>query len=145
LEKGLATEDELASMSEAQIQRFIFAAGFSTAAQVTNMSGRGVGMDVVRTNIEQIGGSIDLQSEVGKGTSFAIKIPLTLAIVSALIIKAGGARFAAPQLAVRELVRVGPGSSVAVETLHGAKMIRLRDRLVARNLAQSGSHSVASG
>lgn len=130
LEKGLATEEELAGMSEAQIQRFIFAAGFSTAAQVTNLSGRGVGMDVVRTNIEQIGGSIDLQSEVGKGTSFSIKIPLTLAIVSALIIKAGGARFAAPQLAVRELVRVGPGSSVAVETLHGAKMIRLRDRLL---------------
>ncbi len=130
LEKGLATEEELAGMSEAQIQRFIFAAGFSTAAQVTNMSGRGVGMDVVRTNIEQIGGSIDLQSEVGKGTSFSIKIPLTLAIVSALIIKAGGARFAAPQLAVRELVRVGPGSSVAVEALHGAKMIRLRDRLL---------------
>ena len=130
LEKGLAEEDELAGMSEAQIQRFIFAAGFSTAAQVTNLSGRGVGMDVVRTNIEQIGGSIDLQSEVGKGTEFTIKIPLTLAIVSALIVKAGGARFAAPQLSVRELVRVGPGSSVAVETLHGAKMIRLRDRLL---------------
>lgn len=77
LEKGLATADELATMSEQQIQRFIFAAGFSTAAKVTNLSGRGVGMDVVRTNIEQIGGSIDLASEKGKGTSFAIKIPLT--------------------------------------------------------------------
>jgi len=130
LEKGLATEDDLAGMSEAQIQRFIFAAGFSTAAKVTNLSGRGVGMDVVRTNIEQIGGSIDLSSEKGKGTSFTIKIPLTLAIVSALIVKAGGARFAAPQLSVRELVRVGDGSSIAVESLHGAKMIRLRDRLL---------------
>ena len=130
LEKGLATEDEVAGMSEAQIQRYIFAAGFSTAAQVTNLSGRGVGMDVVRTNIEQIGGSIDLHSELGKGTAFTIKIPLTLAIVSALIIKAGGARFAAPQLAVRELVRVGPGSSMKVEQLNGAKMIRLRDRLL---------------
>jgi two-component system chemotaxis sensor kinase CheA len=130
LEKGLATPDELAGMSEAQIQRFIFAAGFSTAAQVTNLSGRGVGMDVVRTNIEQIGGSIDLHSEVNKGATFTIKIPLTLAIVSALIVKAGDARFAAPQLSVRELVRVGPGSSIKVETLNGARMIRLRDRLL---------------
>ncbi|MGP1273977.1 MAG: chemotaxis protein CheW, partial [Caulobacterales bacterium] len=130
LEKGLASADELATMSEQQIQRFIFAAGFSTAAKVTNLSGRGVGMDVVRTNIEQIGGSIDLTSEVGKGTSFAIKIPLTLAIVSALIVKAGEARFALPQLAVRELVRAGEGSAHAIESLNGARMIRLRNRLL---------------
>ncbi|XBQ16494.1 MAG: chemotaxis protein CheA [Oceanicaulis sp.] len=130
LEKGLASAEDLDAMSEAQIQRYIFAAGFSTAAQVTNLSGRGVGMDVVRTNIEQIGGSIDLSSEVGKGTTFTIKIPLTLAIVSALIIAAGDARFAVPQLSVRELVRVGPGSPVAVESMHGAKMIRLRDKLL---------------
>lgn len=130
LEKGLATPDELAGMSEQQIQRFVFAAGFSTAAQVTNLSGRGVGMDVVRTNIEQIGGQIDLHSEVNKGATFTIKIPLTLAIVSALIVKVGEERFAAPQLSVRELVRVGPGSSIEVETLNGARMIRLRDRLL---------------
>lgn len=130
IEKGLASEDELASMSEQQIQRYIFAAGFSTAAKITNISGRGVGMDVVRTNIEQIGGSIDLTSEVGKGTTFTIKIPLTLAIVSALIIKSNDERFAVPQLSVRELVRVGPGSQIAVETLYGAKMIRLRERLL---------------
>lgn len=130
LEKGLATADELATMSEQQIQRFIFAAGFSTAAKVTNLSGRGVGMDVVRTNIEQIGGSIDLASEKGKGTSFAIKIPLTLAIVSALIVKAGDARFALPQLAVRELVRAGEGSAHSIESLNGARMIRLRNRLL---------------
>ena len=130
IEKGVATAEELEQMTEAQIQRFIFAPGFSTAAKVTNLSGRGVGMDVVRTNIEQIGGSIDLTSEVGKGTTFIIKIPLTLAIVSALIIKAGGARFAAPQLSVRELVRVGPGSPVEVESINGAKIIRLRERLL---------------
>ncbi|WP_439633163.1 chemotaxis protein CheW [Glycocaulis sp.] len=130
LEKGLATAEELSSMSEQQIQRFIFAAGFSTAAKVTNLSGRGVGMDVVRTNIEQIGGSIDLTSEVGKGTSFAIKIPLTLAIVSALIVKAGDARFALPQLAVRELVRAGEGSAHSIESMNGARMIRLRNRLL---------------
>jgi two-component system chemotaxis sensor kinase CheA len=117
-------------MSEQQIQRYIFAAGFSTAAKVTNLSGRGVGMDVVRTNIEQIGGSIDLNSEGGKGTTFTIKIPLTLAIVSALIIKSGEERFAVPQLSVRELVRVGPGSQIAVESMYGAKMIRLRERLL---------------
>ncbi|MFW5659793.1 MAG: chemotaxis protein CheW, partial [Oceanicaulis sp.] len=92
--------------------------------------GRGVGMDVVRTNIEQIGGSIDLASEVGRGSTFTIKIPLTLAIVSALVIKSGEQRFAVPQLSVKELVRVGPGSSIAVETLNGANMIRLRDRLL---------------
>ena len=130
LEKGLTTEEELAHMSEAQIQRFIFMPGFSTAAAVTNLSGRGVGMDVVRTNIEQIGGSIDLTSEVGKGTTFAIKIPLTLAIVSALIVKSGEARFAVPQLSVRELVRVGENSDHAVEKLNGARMIRLRERLL---------------
>lgn len=130
LEKGLASESELASMSEQQVQRFIFAAGFSTAAQVTNLSGRGVGMDVVRTNIEQIGGTVDLSSELGKGTTFSIKIPLTLAIVSALIVTTGDARFAVPQLAVRELVRVGPGSDHKVETMNGARMIRLRDRLL---------------
>ncbi|WBQ12748.1 chemotaxis protein CheW [Hyphomonadaceae bacterium BL14] len=130
LEKGLATPEELAGMSEAQIQRFIFAPGFSTAAAVTSLSGRGVGMDVVRTNIEQIGGAIDLASTPGGGTAFTIKIPLTLAIISALIVKAGGARFAAPQLSVRELVRVGPGSAVKVETLNGAHLIRLRDRLL---------------
>ncbi len=130
IEKGLATEAELENMSEAQIQRYIFAPGFSTAAAVTNLSGRGVGMDVVRTNIEQIGGSIELFSEQGKGTTFTIKIPLTLAIVSALIVKSGEERFAAPQLSVRELVRVGAGSSIAVETLNGANMIRLRDRLL---------------
>jgi two-component system chemotaxis sensor kinase CheA len=89
--EGLATEAELEKMSEAQIHKFIFAPGFSTAAQVTSVSGRGVGMDVVRTNIDQIGGTIDLKSVPGEGaTVFTIKIPLTLAIVSALIVEAAG-------------------------------------------------------
>ena len=90
LANGLATEAELAGMTEAQMQRFIFRAGFSTAAVVTAVSGRGVGMDVVKTNIEQIGGTIELKSVPGAGTTFTIKIPLTLAIVSALIVEAGG-------------------------------------------------------
>ena len=85
-------------MTEAQIHKFIFAPGFSTAAAVTSVSGRGVGMDVVRTNIDQIGGTIDVKSVAGEGSSVTIKIPLTLAIVSALIVEAAGDRFAIPQL-----------------------------------------------
>ncbi len=107
--QGLTNEAELAGMSDAQIQAFIFRAGFSTAAQVTAVSGRGVGMDVVKTNIERIGGAIALDSVAGQGTRFAIKIPLTLAIVSALIVEAGQERFAIPQISVVELVRAGPG------------------------------------
>ena len=130
LDKGLVTQEELAAMTEQQIHRFIFAPGFSTAAKVTNLSGRGVGMDVVRNNIEQIGGVVDVTSTAGKGSHFKIKIPLTLAIVSALIIGSHNQRFAIPQLAVRELVRVGAGSDHAVESLSGARVMRLRDRLM---------------
>ncbi|MHA6289038.1 hybrid sensor histidine kinase/response regulator [Maricaulis sp. CAU 1757] len=130
LEKGLTTHDELERLTEAQIHRFVFAPGFSTAAKVTNLSGRGVGMDVVRTNIEQIGGVVDVSSTAGKGSKFSIKIPLTLAIVSALIIGCDEQRFAIPQLAVRELVRVGEGSEHTVETLKDARVMRLRDRLM---------------
>ena len=130
LDKGLTTQEELAAMTDQQIHRFIFAPGFSTAAKVTNLSGRGVGMDVVRNNIEQIGGVVDVTSTAGKGSHFKIKIPLTLAIVSALIIGSHKQRFAIPQLAVRELVRVGAGSDHAVESLSGARVMRLRDRLM---------------
>jgi two-component system chemotaxis sensor kinase CheA len=127
---GLATEAELAGMSESQIQRFIFRAGFSTAAQVTAVSGRGVGMDVVKTNIERIGGTIDLKSVAGAGSTFTIKIPLTLAIVSALIVEAGGERFAIPQLSVVELVRAGGGSGAMIERINATPVLRLRDRLL---------------
>ena len=99
---GLVSEAELEKMTEAQIHKFIFAPGFSTAAEVTSVSGRGVGMDVVRTNIDQIGGTIEIKSVAGEGSSVTIKIPLTLAIVSALIVEAGGDRFAIPQLSVVE-------------------------------------------
>ncbi len=127
---GFATAAELAAMSEAEIIRFIFRAGFSTAQEVTAVSGRGVGMDVVKTNIERIGGAIDVRSEAGRGTSFTIKIPLTLAIVAALVVQAGGERFAIPQIGVLELVRVGPGSENKVELIHDTKVLRLRDRLL---------------
>ncbi len=140
LANGLATEAELAGMAEAQLQRFIFRAGFSTASVVTAVSGRGVGMDVVKTNIEKIGGTIELKSVQGQGTTFIIKIPLTLAIVSALIVAAGGERFAIPQISVVELVRAqnqaslghnSAGSSEPViERINDTPVLRLRDRLL---------------
>jgi len=129
LANGLATEAELAGMAEHEIQRFIFRAGFSTAAAVTAVSGRGVGMDVVKTNIEKIGGTIELRSREGRGTTFIIKIPLTLAIVSALVVAAGGERFAIPQIGVLELVRVG-GGGATVERVNDTPVLRLRDRLL---------------
>jgi two-component system chemotaxis sensor kinase CheA len=130
LENGLASEEELEAMSSQQINQFIFKAGFSTAEKVTSVSGRGVGMDVVRTNIEKIGGSIELHSEEGKGSTFTIKIPLTLAIVSALIVEAGGERFAIPQLSVRELVMTSATGDHKIEMIRGTPVLRLRDRLL---------------
>jgi two-component system chemotaxis sensor kinase CheA len=129
LNQGLATEAELAGMSEREIQHFIFRAGFSTAAAITSVSGRGVGMDVVKTNVEKIGGTIELRSVEGKGTTFFIKIPLTLAIVSALIVEAGKERFAIPQIGVVELVRAGSGGST-IERIDQTPVMRLRDRLL---------------
>lgn len=130
VEKGLATRAEVEGMSDQQIHRYIFAPGFSTAAKVTNLSGRGVGMDVVRTNIEQIGGQIDLNSIAGQGTTFTIKIPLTLAIVSALIVGAGGQKFAVPQTSVMELVRTGANAEHKIEKINDALVLRLRDKLL---------------
>ena len=139
LSQGLATEAELASMTDGQIQRFIFRAGFSTAEKVSAVSGRGVGMDVVRTNIEKIGGTIELKSTTGQGTTFTVKIPLTLAIVSALIVEAGKERFAIPQLSVVELVRAQRGSATSgregtgnsvIERINDTPVLRLRNRLL---------------
>jgi two-component system chemotaxis sensor kinase CheA len=130
IEKGLASEAQLAAKSEAEICNYIFAAGFTTAAKVTSISGRGVGMDVVRSNIEQIGGTVDLKSVSGAGTTFTIKIPLTLAIVSALIVEAGGERFAIPQLAVLELVRAGHNGEHRIEHIKDAPVLRLRNKLL---------------
>ncbi|HEY8565864.1 MAG TPA: hybrid sensor histidine kinase/response regulator [Beijerinckiaceae bacterium] len=129
-ERGLASESEAERMSDAQVAKFIFHPGFSTAKQITAVSGRGVGMDVVKTNIELIGGTIEIRSEQGKGTVFTIKIPLTLAIVAALIVSAKDQRYAIPQVAVLELVRVRPGSDHAIERINGTPVLRLRDRLL---------------
>lgn len=127
---GLVTESDLDKMTEAQIHKFIFAPGFSTAAAVTSVSGRGVGMDVVRTNIDQIGGTIDVKSVAGEGTSVTVKIPLTLAIVSALIVEAAGDRFAIPQLAVVELVRARANSEHRIERIKDTPVLRLRNKLL---------------
>jgi two-component system chemotaxis sensor kinase CheA len=130
LAAGLATEAELEKMSEPQIHKFIFTPGFSTAQKVTSVSGRGVGMDVVRNNIDQIGGSIDVNSVRGQGLSFTIKIPLTLAIISALIVEASKNRFAIPQLAVVELVRVHAKSEHRIERIKDSAVLRLRNKLL---------------
>lgn len=130
VENGLASEAELEKMSESQIYKYIFAPGFSTAAKITSVSGRGVGMDVVRTNIEVIGGTIDLKSVPGKGTTFTIKIPLTLAIVSTLIVESAGDRFAIPQLSVVELVRVQSNSEHRIERIKDTPVLRLRNKLL---------------
>ncbi|MBI2254289.1 MAG: chemotaxis protein CheW [Proteobacteria bacterium] len=130
LQNNLATEGELESMSDQQIQQYIFKAGFSTAAKVTSVSGRGVGMDVVRTNIEKIGGTIELRSVEGKGTTFSIKIPLTLAIVSALVVECAGERFAIPQISVVELVRASPTGELKVERINDTPILRLRNKLL---------------
>jgi two-component system chemotaxis sensor kinase CheA len=127
---GLVSEAELEKMTEAQIHKFIFAPGFSTAAAITSVSGRGVGMDVVRTNIDQIGGTIDIKSVAGEGSSVTIKIPLTLAIVSALIVEAGGDRFAIPQLSVVELVRARANSEHRIERIKDTAVLRLRNKLL---------------
>ncbi len=130
IETGLASEADLAGKSDGEISNFIFAPGFSTAAQVTSISGRGVGMDVVRSNIEQIGGTVELKSAAGAGTSFIIKIPLTLAIVSALIVEAAGERFAIPQLSVLELVRAGGTGEHRIERIKDTPVLRLRNQLL---------------
>lgn len=130
IDNDVVSESELASMSDQQIQQYIFAAGFSTAEKVTSVSGRGVGMDVVRTNIEKIGGTVELKSIEGKGTTFTIKIPLTLAIVSALIVACCNERFAIPQISVLELVRASVNADNAIEMINDSPVLRLRNRLL---------------
>ena len=118
-------------MGDRELVNLIFAAGFSTAEKVTNVSGRGVGMDVVRTNIEKIGGTVDIQSRPGKGTTLRVKIPLTLAIIPALIITSGGGRYAIPQVNLLELVRLdGEQAKKSVEQIQGAPVYRLRGSLL---------------
>lgn len=130
LDNGLATQAELEDMTDQQIHMHIFKAGFSTAEKVTSVSGRGVGMDVVRTNIEKIGGTVELKSKEGKGSTFTIKIPLTLAIVSALVVECSAQRFAIPQISVLELVRASAASDNNIEMINESPVLRLRNRLL---------------
>jgi two-component system, chemotaxis family, sensor kinase CheA len=131
VERGLVTAQQAKRMSEREIFNLIFLPGFSTAKAVTNVSGRGVGMDVVKTNVERISGAIDIESIVGQGTTVRIKIPLTLAIVPALIVCCRNERFAIPQASVLELVGLGgTGASPQIETVHGHAVYRLRGNLL---------------
>jgi two-component system chemotaxis sensor kinase CheA len=124
LEKGIITEKEAETMSDKEAFALIFKPGFSTAAQVTNVSGRGVGMDVVKTNIEKLNGIIDIDSEVGKGTSIKLKIPLTLAIIQALLVGVQEEHYAIPLASVLETVRI---SKDEIYTVEGKNVMRLRD------------------
>lgn len=127
---GVITAAQAEQLTDADARQLIFLAGFSTASEVTSVSGRGVGMDVVRTNIEKIGGTIEVSSNDGVGTRFLIRIPLTLTIVSALIVECCGERFALPQSSVVELVSASGASGRAVEHINGSAVLRLRDRLL---------------
>lgn len=127
VEKGLVTEEELQGMSEQAIQRLIFAPGFSTAEQVSDLSGRGVGMDVVNSNIAKLGGHVDVFSEVDKGTTVSIKIPLTVAIMHAMIVGIADETYAVPLPNLLEIVRPDDNE---ISTIQGQPVMRLRDRVL---------------
>lgn len=131
VDRGMLPSDAAARLSDHEAVQLVFAPGFSTAAAVTNVSGRGVGMDVVKTNIERIGGTIDLASAPGAGTTVRIRIPLTLAIIPALVVSSAGNRYALPQVNLLELVRLDAhGDGPGIEWVHGAPVHRLRGRLL---------------
>ncbi|MGB8733237.1 MAG: chemotaxis protein CheW [Candidatus Sulfotelmatobacter sp.] len=131
IERGVITAEQAVRMTEREIFNLIFLPGFSTAEKVTNVSGRGVGMDVVKTNVEKIGGLVDLQSTLGRGTTVRVKIPLTLAIIPALVVTCAGERYAIPQVNLLELVRLeAEHAATAIEMVHGVPVYRLRGRLL---------------
>jgi len=131
LEKQLLSSDQLAQMGDNSVLQLIFLPGFSTAEKITSVSGRGVGMDVVKNNIEKIGGMIDIQSEVNKGTTIHLRIPLTLAIIKALSISAFGQNFAIPQTHIIELLRLKDDSKVGgIEYVHETPVYRFRGKLI---------------
>ncbi|MDH3442805.1 MAG: chemotaxis protein CheW [Deltaproteobacteria bacterium] len=131
LHRGLITFEQSTRLSEREILNLIFLPGFSTVEAVTNISGRGVGMDVVKTNIEKISGSVDVQSRWGEGTVLKMKIPLTLAIIPALLVTSGGGRYAIPQVNLLELIRLrGDQGHLGIEMVQGAPVYRLRGDLL---------------
>jgi len=131
VESGLVSAETAGQMGDREALNLIFLPGLSTAREVTRLSGRGVGMDVVKTNVERVGGNIDVQSRPGEGTTFKIKIPLTLAIIPALLVTAAGDRYAIPQVSLLELVRIAPEFvDQAIESIQGAPVYRLRGQLL---------------
>ncbi|MBT9588566.1 chemotaxis protein CheW [bacterium] len=129
--QGLISLQESDRMSERDTLHLLFRAGFSTVDQVTNLSGRGVGMDVVRSSVERIGGTVDIFSRAGQGTTVKLRLPLTLAIIPALLVTCGDERYAIPQLSLQELVRLeGPAAMRSIERIHGAEVYRLRGELL---------------
>jgi two-component system chemotaxis sensor kinase CheA len=127
IERGLVDAEAAEALSARETIDLIFQPGFSTADKVTNLSGRGVGMDVVKTNVGRIGGNVEVATGPGVGTTYTLKIPLTLAIVPALLVTSGGERYAIPQINLVELVRATPDQ---IEDVHGAPVYRLRDSLL---------------
>ena len=131
VQKGLLSAEQAQRLTEREAINLIFLAGFSTAEKVSNISGRGVGMDVVKTNIERIGGVVDLASTEGHGTTIKIKIPLTLAIIPGLVVTGAGERFVIPQVSLFELIRLeGPSGMKQIERIHGTPVYRRRGKLL---------------
>lgn len=131
IERGLKTAEQLDAMATSDILNLVFLPGFSTAAAVTNVSGRGVGMDVVRSNIESIGGAVEVESEVGRGTTWRLRIPLTLAIMPALTVRSGSEIYAIPQVNLQELVALDTQKTQeAIEHIGSAEVYRLRGALL---------------
>ncbi len=131
IERRLVTAEQAAEMSDREALQLIFLPGFSTAAAVTTVSGRGVGMDVVRANVEKVGGSVEVESQRGEGTTLRLRVPLTLAIVPSLVVKSGGQYFAMPQSALVELVDIPRREfGGAVERMGSSELYRLRERLL---------------
>lgn len=131
LEKGIVSESQLETMTDAEKMNLIMLPGFSTAEKVTDVSGRGVGMDVVKTNLDKLGGQVEIQSILGKGTLVRIKLPLTLAIIPSLLVSSGGQRFALPQVNVGELLRI-PANQVRerIDKVGGADVLTLRGEMI---------------
>ncbi len=150
IEGALIAANRAAHMGERELLQLIFLPGFSTAAAVTNISGRGVGMDVVRTNVEKIGGKVEIDSRVGKGTTLRLRIPLTLAIIPALIVRSLNQSFALPQGALSELVHIPPEqAAAAIEWIENAPLYRLRGKLLPlvfldRLLMPGAEHKIAT-
>ncbi|MEO5367245.1 MAG: chemotaxis protein CheW, partial [Magnetococcus sp. WYHC-3] len=131
IEKGMITESRADQMSEDDALELIFAPGFSMAKKVSDVSGRGVGMDVVRTNIEKLGGTVHIKSKLGKGTNIILKLPLTLAIIPAMIVSSGAQRFAIPEIGLVEIVRVTESDRASqIEMVGNAPVLRLRNALL---------------